>query len=81
MTVKVIPITPAYRAGWEKTFKRGRQEERRESHKLTIEGSIPSPASKDTVTICGPAIWPFDASGRVMDFTVTDRELIDGVAF
>ena len=88
MSVKVIPNTEAYREGWERTFGKKKRfgvfsdGPGYETGTPVKAGDVvqiyPSP---DTVRLCGPAVWPFDAQGRLMDFSVTDRELIDTVAY
>ena len=60
MSVKVIPISQAYRDGWERVFgERGNAGVAEEPHKLCGAGSIPAPAT--TCRINGPVCWVLDA--------------------
>ena len=66
MSVRIIPISRAYRANWVKVFGRDSSNDRASVCSGEDAGLIPAPGSRDNVRICGPAVWPFDSQGRVM---------------
>lgn len=70
MTVKVIPITDAYRREWTRIFTRGNSSVEEGPHKPRAEGSTPSPATNMepcTAVINGPVCWVLEEG---LDFRV-----------
>jgi hypothetical protein len=82
MGVKVIPQSDAYRAGWDVTFGGGSEDhspcgasgrsvgadEPSRQRESVADASRRAVRPTPSVRIIGPAIWPFNESGGVMDF-------------
>ncbi len=74
MTVKIIPITDAYRKNWDRIFRRSATVEHPAVNR-TVEGSSPSAGAR----VIGPIIWPYDGRGGMMDYTLPETwGMVDG---
>ncbi len=74
MTVKIIPITDAYRENWERIFK-ARVPRVQGVRGSSVEAApVPAPAR-----VIGPIIWPYDGRGGMMDYTLPETwGMVDG---